>query len=175
MRTLTALLLLLTASGCVGPAAPHDADATTAPAPNESKELPHATGPAPVSASYEGHGRVWLPPSQGSDRVRTHVSLDLPDPGMRLEARLRLASTYFGLDAPTTTADVQVQLLDPTGQSAANGTLNGDEPDLRLEVPQAASGTWLILLLSYGGSDGESSGDHVDYEARAASASEAHA
>lgn len=140
----SALALALAASGCLA--------AVDEPAPAAAAPLP-----APVE------GRAWLPPSQGQDRMETLVAVPDVPAGATMNARVVLGSTYVA-PVPLQTADVLVELRDAAGEVIAEARLGSDAPEAELEGVVTLAGEAALALLSYGGSDGSSMGDHVDYE-----------
>lgn len=150
---LAATILALLATGCI-------TDAAT--------DAPDAMDQAASALPFAGEGRIYLPPSNGNDRVESLIAFPVNASGMSLVADLALGSNYGPLDAPVTIADVRVELRAPDGTVLADGALGAQNARAHLEASAATSGEHALAILSYGGSDEEANGDHVDWHLDAA-------
>lgn len=123
------------------------------------------TGPASPGEIAGGmvEGTVWLPPSQGQDRVETLVELPANHSGLRVAAQLALGSAYGPQELPLSTADVLVELRAPNGDVLADAHLGTQQREGTLEAATVEAGPHVLAILSYGGSDGSANGDHVHY------------
>ncbi|HET6404101.1 MAG TPA: hypothetical protein VFH78_05600 [Candidatus Thermoplasmatota archaeon] len=144
------LALALVGAGCV-----------TLPSELEGATTDDATTAVPEPFSAEG--TVWLPPSTGQSRMETVVVFPVDAGGMGILANVALGSQYGPAELPLTTADVQVQLRAPDGTVLAEASLRGLARQASLEGEAKEAGEHSLAFLSYGGSDGSSTGDHVHW------------
>lgn len=147
---LTSMGLLLLTAGCVDE--PEDTLGAAS--------VPEADVPV---EPFGAEGTVWLPPSSGEDRVETLIPFPVNASGSSLVAELALGSRYGPLDLPPVLTDVLVELRAPDGTVLAEGALDMQETQARLEARAQAAGEHVLALLSYGGSDEQANGDFVDW------------
>lgn len=114
------------------------------------------------SPPIEMEGTIFLPPTQGSDRVETIVEIPVETDGTAIRASVHLGSRYAGTDVPPAMTDVLVELRDPAGEVLAEGSLAMGAEDADLEGVSSA-GVAALVFLSYGGSDEQANGDFVRY------------
>jgi hypothetical protein len=142
MRGLTPILLFALLAGC---------------ASNAATPIPAQQVGAPTHVA----GRLWMDP-QGAEPIHAELPFPVNASGEAVVVTLHLGSRY-AVDLPTSTAEVTVQLVGPTNETMATATLHGGALDATLRARASTTGTHKLVLLSYGGSDGGSMGDHVDY------------
>lgn len=148
MRPWMPLVAALVLAGCAQPSSP-------------AAEV--AAAPGPDVAPFLLEDTVWLPPSQGQERVETLIAFPVNASGTLLVGHLALGSAYGPAELPETIADVQVELRDPAGEVLAQAHLGTGERQADLEVVLESASEHVIALLSFGGSDGAQYGDHVHY------------
>lgn len=148
-----ATILALLATGCIT---------------NAATDAPDATTQAAAALPFAAEGRLFLPSSTGNDRAESLILFPVNASGMGLVADLALGSMYGPLAAPATIADVLVELRAPDGTVLADGALGTQNPQVHLEAMATVSGEHTLAILSYGGSDEEANGDHVDWRLDAA-------
>lgn len=152
-RPFLAVLALATLlAGCAAPAGAPDEAAGAVDA------LAAATPPSPTVVE----GTAWLPPSDGEGREETRLEFEVAAPRANVTVSLRLGERYV-VELPATASDVQVQLVHPEGDTLAEGQLDGQSRETTLGAEALGAGTYAVVLLSYGGSDGSSMGGYVAY------------
>ncbi len=165
MRAL-AVLSLLALAGCTSASpGPGHAD----PAAIDVAE-PEAAPPPPSPTEpffLDVNGTLWIAPPSGNERSESRVPFRLNGSADVL-VTLHLGSTV----TPFATADVIAQLRDEAGNVLAQATFSppGLEPNERtLQAAGAPAGACELHVAAWGGSDGSSGGDYLDYriEARA--------
>lgn len=133
-------------------------------APGES--LNPAASPLPTPFSAEGV--TWLPASEGAGRSETILPFPVNGTGVALTVALRLGA-HYGSELPASIADVHVELRAPDGEVLAKGALGtGRGHEERLAATAERPGEHALVLLAYGGSDGEANGDYVAWRIEAA-------
>lgn len=167
MRGSIVIVALTLLAGCMdkteAPVETASADPLVAEAAEAVANATMAAPPAPVTIE----GTVWLPPTTGNDRTESLVELPVSVDGQTIRATLHLGSWYGIAEIPPVLTDVLVELRDPAGVVLAEASLTMGQTDAEVDGISPA-GTAILALLSYGGSDEEGNGDHVDYVAEIA-------
>jgi len=164
MKPWTVIAALALFAGCMNaPEEPFEAANVEEPASAGADAPPSADAAAEPPPPITIEGTIWLPPSSGQDRAESLVEVPVAANGSRIHAALHLGSRYGATELPPLLTDVLVELRDPTGEVLGSTTLTMNAPDGEIEAVAPTAGTPTLAILSYGGSDGQANGDHVDY------------
>ena len=147
MRAARPLLLAATmalAAGCLAQDAPPEND-------------------APAALPWRSGGAFFVQPPQSDAPTKTVVPFLVNRSGADVTVRLAIDARYGALDVPST-ADVRARIEDAAGETLAEGGRRaGGAATFTLEAKGVPRGEARLVLLVYGGSDGEANGDRVAY------------
>ena len=159
MRAPALLVLLLAGCASPGPAGP-DAEAPGAGPPATP---PDAVDGDPAPVQLDVSGTLWLTPPSGPRPSESVVPFQL-NATADVRVTLRLASTL----TPVNTADGDVHLRDANGTVLAHATFAIlGSPHQSLRAAALAPGAYGLHVALWGGSDGSSSGDYLEYRIEA--------
>lgn len=166
MRLVWVALAALVLAGCVeeGGDAGEDDVQTAAAEAGMAEAASEAAATASANATpFVAEGTLWLPPSSGQEREESLLPFPVNATGMAIRVHVTLGSTYGPVELPVTMANVLVEVRDAAGEVLADGRVGTEGRELELEAEAGEAGEYVVALLSYGGSDGSSTGDHVHW------------
>lgn len=147
-RMRSAFLLLVTlalATGCLGPDAP-------TPEAGDAAALP-----------WRSEGAFFIQPPRDDAPTETVVPFLVNRSGADVTVRLAVDARYGPLGLPST-ASVEARIEDAAGATLAEGGRpSGGAAAFTVEARGVPRGQARLVLLAYGGSDGEANGDRVAY------------
>lgn len=119
---------------------------------------------APPFVPYDAAGAFFVEPSRGNELSRTEVLFLVNATGRTATATVTIGSRLGGADLPRSTAYLEVQMLDETGEAVSEGRrMPLGEAAMVLRTDELPAGAATLVILVGGGSDKEANGDHVAY------------
>lgn len=163
---LLALLLGTLLAGCAGPnAGTDDPPAAGQQTPSHAPTPAQVGVPAPAPVTLDLSGRLWVAPPSGGQRFEASVPFQL-NATADLRVTVRVASTL----SPVPTANVEARLRDASGTDLARAAFWPpvlQAAEQTMDISQLPAGSYDLHVAAWGGSDGSSGGDHVDYQIKA--------
>lgn len=151
MRALLATLVLALLAGCLTPVQEE------APA---AEVQPEAAPPA-AAEPFHLKDRLWLPPSAPMHSAVTQREFELNATTPSLVATIHLGST---LPSTSGAASAMVELRNAAGDKLANAmVMPQGSPDAKMEAADLAAGKYVLRFETTGASDGQSTGQYLDY------------
>ena len=147
---LAPLALALAVAGCAAPEAA------------ESVAAADAVEDALAAAPFSSEGVVFLPPSQGQEREVTEIPFEVNATGMSGDVVLHLGGKYV-IELPGVLADVEGEVRAAAGEVVGAAQLSNAAQDATIALADLVAGPHTLVLLSYGGSDGQGNGDFVEW------------
>lgn len=163
-------LLVIPLAGCLsggdatGTAAPGGGATTTSTSTSGSPDV-EVPAPGSESVALDIAGTIWIPSPSGSEQPETSVPFRLNGTA-DVHATVSVASTI----TPVPTADVVAQLRDASGKVLAEAMFwppVAEPSEQDLDADALPAGDYELHFAMWGGSDGSSSGDRIDYRIEA--------